>query len=249
MPGTGHVPSVSALQPPHEESGHHGGHPAKDQYRVVVLGAARVGKTAIVHQFLYDEFPVDYFATVEEFHTGEYELNGASLTLDIVDTSGSYPFPAMRRLAISTADAFVLVYAIDDPESFEEARRIHDQIVELRSARAPVVVVGNKCDLPTAMRRVRREVAETIISIDWEHGFVESSAKENINILGIFKELLVQAKIPYDLNPAVVNKRRRSLPVYPTSPTIKDKALLKRTAVPSRSFARTIISVHLRSWT
>ncbi|XP_037286532.2 GTP-binding protein Rhes [Rhipicephalus microplus] len=228
MPSTGQVPSLSVLQPPPQEDTHHSHHPAKDQYRVVVLGAARVGKTAIVHQFLYDEFPADYFATVEEFHTGEYEVNGASLTLDIVDTSGSYPFPAMRRLAITTADAFVLVYAIDDPESFEEARRIHDQIVELRSAKAPVVVVGNKCDLPAATRRVRREVAETIISIDWEHGFVESSAKENVNVLGIFRELLVQAKIPYDLNPAVVNKRRRSLPVYPTSPTMKDKTLLKR---------------------
>lgn len=222
------MPSLSALQPPAHEDSHHGGHAAKDQYRVVVLGAAKVGKTAIVHQFLYDDFPEDHFATIEEFHTGEYELNGASLTLDIVDTSGSYPFPAMRRLAISTADAFVLVYAIDDPESFEEVRRIHEQIVDLRSAKAPMVVVGNKCDLPTASRRVRREVAETIISIDWENGFVESSAKDNINILTIFKELLVQAKIPYDLNPAVVNKRRRSLPVYPTSPTIKDKTLLKR---------------------
>uniref|UniRef100_A0A1E1X7P3 Uncharacterized protein n=1 Tax=Amblyomma aureolatum TaxID=187763 RepID=A0A1E1X7P3_9ACAR len=228
MPGTSQLPSVSALQPTRVESGNQGGHPAKDHYRVVVLGAARVGKTAIVHQFLYDEFPVDYFATIEEFHTGEYEVNGASLTLDIVDTSGSYPFPAMRSLAISAADAFVLVYAVDDPESFEEARRIHDQIAEQRSARAPVVVVGNKCDLPNAMRRVRREVAETIISIDWEHGFVESSAKENINILGIFKELLLQAKVPYDLNPAMVNKRRRSLPVCPTSPKVKDKALLKR---------------------
>ncbi|XP_075558178.1 GTP-binding protein Rhes-like [Dermacentor variabilis] len=230
MPITGQVPSLSALQPPHEDAhnSHQHRHPAKDQYRVVVLGAARVGKTAIVHQFLYDEFPVDYFATVEEFHTGEYDLNGASLTLDIVDTSGSYPFPAMRRLAITTADAFVLVYAIDDPESFEEARGIHDQIVQLHSAKAPVVVVGNKCDLPAAMRRVRREVAETIISIDWEHGFVESSAKENVNVFAIFKELLALAKIPYDLNPAVLNKRRRSLPVYPTSPTIKDNTLLKR---------------------
>ncbi|KAK8766992.1 hypothetical protein V5799_006231, partial [Amblyomma americanum] len=66
MPGTSQVPSLTALQPPHGDGGHKGGHLAKDHYRVVVLGAARVGKTAIVHQFLYDEFPVDYFATVEE---------------------------------------------------------------------------------------------------------------------------------------------------------------------------------------
>ncbi|XP_064478956.1 GTP-binding protein Rhes-like [Ornithodoros turicata] len=199
----------------------------KDQYKLVVLGAARVGKTAIVHQFLYDEFPVDYFATVEEFHTGEYEVNGSSLTLDIVDTSGSYPFPAMRRLAINTADAIILVYAIDDAESFEQVRQIHDQIVELRSGRVPVVVVGNKVDLDSD-RRVRREVAETVITIDWEHGFVEASAKENTRIVNIFQQLMVQAKIPCDLNPAMINKRRKSLPVYPTSPSIKDKTLLKR---------------------
>ncbi|KAL3212223.1 hypothetical protein MRX96_036070 [Rhipicephalus microplus] len=228
MPSTSQIPLLSVLQPPHEDAHNTHHHPARDQYRVVVLGAARVGKTAIVRQFLYDEFPVDYVPTVEEFHTGEYEINGASLTLDIVDTSGSYPFPAMRRLAITTADAIVLVYAIDDQESFEEARRIHEQIVELQSAKAPVVVVGNKCDVPTDMRRVRREVAETIISIDWENGFVESSAKDNVNVFAIFKELLVQAKIPYDLSPTAVNKRRRSLPVYPTSPSIKDKTLLKR---------------------
>ncbi|KAH6943071.1 hypothetical protein HPB50_015130 [Hyalomma asiaticum] len=225
MPSTGPMPSLSVLQAPHEDAHKTNHHPAKDQYRVVVFGAARVGKTAIVHQFLVRRVSR---RLLPHRRRGEYELNGSSLTLDIVDTSGSYPFPAMRRLAITTADAFVLVYAIDDPESFEEVRRIHDQIVELHSAKAPVVIVGNKCDLPSAMRHVRREVAETIISIDWEHGFVESSAKDNVNIFAIFKELLVQAKIPYDLDPGIVNKRRRSLPVYPTSPSIKDKTLLKR---------------------
>lgn len=197
------------------------------KYRLVVLGAARVGKTAIVHQFLYDEFPVDYFATVEEFHTGEYEASGCCLTLDIVDTSGSYPFPAMRRLAINTADAIVVVYAIDDAESFEQARQIHEQIAELRPGRVPVVVVGNKADLDTD-RKVRREVAETVISIDWEHGFIEASAKDNTRVMDIFHKLLIQAKVPCDLSPTMVNKRRRSLPVYPTSPSIKDKTLLKR---------------------
>ncbi|KAL1477581.1 hypothetical protein MTO96_035628 [Rhipicephalus appendiculatus] len=147
MPSTGQIPLLSVLQPPHEDTHNTHHHPARDQYRVVVLGAARVGKTAIVHQFLYDEFPVDYVPTVEESRS-------------------------------------------------KKARRIHDQIVELHSAKAPVVVVGNKCELPASMRRVRREVAETIISIDWENGFVESSAKDNVNVFAIFKELLVQAKIP-----------------------------------------------------
>lgn len=44
------------------------GQPDKAQYRVVFLGAAKVGKSAIIHQFLYEKFLHDYSATVEEFH-------------------------------------------------------------------------------------------------------------------------------------------------------------------------------------
>lgn len=35
------------------------------------------------------------------------------------------------------------------------------------------------------------------MTVDWENGFVEASAKENINVSQIFKELLVQAKVKY----------------------------------------------------
>ncbi|XP_022253094.1 GTP-binding protein Rhes-like [Limulus polyphemus] len=198
----------------------------KDYYRVVVMGATKVGKTAIIRQFLYEVFPVDYSATVEELHRGEFSVGGCSLTLDLLDTSGSCEFPVMKRLAIQTGDAVLLVYSIDDSESFEEVRRLHDFVLEIRPAGIPIVVVGNKNDLQQK-RQVRREVAETVTCIDWENGFVECSAKDNLNVVQVFKELLVQAKIPYDLSPAL-KKRRRSLPVFSSTPKIKEKILLKR---------------------
>lgn len=57
--------------------------------------------------------------TVEELHRGEYDMNGMHLTLDILDTSGSLCFPAMRKLAIDNGDAFVLVYSVDSESSFQ----------------------------------------------------------------------------------------------------------------------------------
>lgn len=48
----------------------------KDHYKLVVLGDAKVGKTSIIHRFLYDKMPAKYSATVEEFHQGEFDLNG-----------------------------------------------------------------------------------------------------------------------------------------------------------------------------
>ena len=37
-------------------------------FRVVVLGAARAGKTSIIRRFLYDEFSERYHETIEDIH-------------------------------------------------------------------------------------------------------------------------------------------------------------------------------------
>ncbi|CAL4069426.1 unnamed protein product, partial [Meganyctiphanes norvegica] len=183
---------------------------SKRRYRVVVLGAAKVGKTAIINQFLYDSFTPKYTRTVEEMHHGEYEVSGMSLTLDILDTSGSYEFPAMRELSINSADAFILVYAINDADSFEEIRNLREMIRGIKQEPCPIVVVGNKSDLEDS-RAVPFETAETIVLLNYENGFLEASAKDNLNVLHIFKELLNQAKIRYALSPAV-KRRRQSMP-------------------------------------
>lgn len=185
----------------------------KDHFRIVVMGAAGVGKTCIISQFLYETFVSEYKETVEELHRGNYEINGQKLTLDILDTTGSFEFPAMRNLSIATGDAFVLVYSIQDESSFEEVKKLREQILEQRvnTECVPMVIVGNKSDIDPSDRLITKLTAETTVNIDWGNGYIEASAKENTNIVGIFKELLTQAKVSYDLSPAI-RRRRRSLP-------------------------------------
>lgn len=101
----------------------------KEQHRIVMMGSAKVGKSSIISQFLYDKYLTRYRETVEELHRGEYELpDGASLTLDILDTSGAFQFPAMRALSISTGGAFILVYAVDNEETWNEVVRLREQV-------------------------------------------------------------------------------------------------------------------------
>lgn len=58
------------------------------------------GKTTIVQQFLYGHPPEKYVPTIEEFHQGELEFDGTSVTLDIIDTSGAMEFPAQLQVNI-----------------------------------------------------------------------------------------------------------------------------------------------------
>lgn len=130
------------------------------RHKIVVMGAAKVGKSSIISQFLYGTFSSKYKRTVEEMHHGEFNVAGVHLTLDILDTSGAYEFPAMRALSISSADAFILVYDVTDASTFEEARALRDQIHETKGGTAvPIVVVGNKIDLTGD-----REVSEVNIN-------------------------------------------------------------------------------------
>lgn len=118
------------------------------RHKIVVMGAAKVGKSSIISQFLYGTFSPKYKRTVEEMHHGDFNVAGVHLTLDILDTSGAFEFPAMRALSISSADAFILVYDVTDNSTFEEARAIRDQIHEAKATtNVPIVVVGNKIDL------------------------------------------------------------------------------------------------------
>ncbi|KAK9294505.1 hypothetical protein QLX08_010904 [Tetragonisca angustula] len=181
------------------------------RHKIVVMGAAKVGKSAIINQFLYNTFTPKYKRTVEEMHHGDFNVSGIHLTLDILDTSGSYEFPAMRDLSIKSADAFILVYDVHDANTFLEVKTLRAQILDTKGA-VPIVVVGNKVDLIDSEQEVDTESTRELVVMKWENGFVEVSAKENLNISQVFKELLIQAKLKYNLSPALRRRRRQSLP-------------------------------------
>ncbi|KAJ8283848.1 hypothetical protein COCON_G00026980 [Conger conger] len=183
----------------------------KTHVRLVFLGAAGVGKTALIRRFLQDSFETKHRRTVEELHSKEYEISGIKVTIEIMDTSGSYSFPAMRKLSIQNSDAFALVYAIDDPESLEAVKSLRDEILEVKEDKfTPIVVVGNKTDRE-GERQVPSDDVLSTVELDWNNSFLEASAKENENVVELFRELLQQANLPVCLSPAL-RRRRETFP-------------------------------------
>ncbi|XP_058236061.1 RASD family member 3 [Hemibagrus wyckioides] len=184
--------------------------PERRAARIVFLGAAGVGKTALIARFLHDRFEPRHARTVEELHALECDLDGdAQLRLEMLDTSGSYAFPAMRALRIRTGDAFALVYSARDRGSLEEARRLRDEILEIKGdAFDAITVVESKSDLAN---RSRAENARAMraVELEWRAGFVSASALTGENVAAVFRELLARADLPSRVSPAL--RRRRQM--------------------------------------
>lgn len=86
--------------------------PEDNCYRLVVLGSPKVGKTAIVSRFLTGKFDDGYTPTIEDFHRKIYKIKGQVYQLDILDTSGNNPFPAIHKLSILTGE-LVVCFSLD----------------------------------------------------------------------------------------------------------------------------------------
>ena len=68
-------------------------------------------------------------------------------------------FPAMRRLSIATAHAFLFVYATTSAPSFDSIKSCFEEVREQREdyQEIPFVVAGNKLDLASTHREVTIE--------------------------------------------------------------------------------------------
>ena len=95
-------------------------------YRLLVLGATSVGKTAIISQLLYDQIPKDHTQTVQQMYLGKFGLCGPQISVEIEDTSGSYftDFPVMFEMSLKSSDGVLLVFDVSNPESFEEVKTL-----------------------------------------------------------------------------------------------------------------------------
>ncbi|CRL00198.1 CLUMA_CG013472, isoform A [Clunio marinus] len=171
-----------------------------ERIRLVILGGAGVGKTCVVRRFLTKTYNDKYRPTVEDLHNREYDLGSVTLKVDILDTSGDMQFPAMRRLSIATAHAFVLVYSVTSAPSFIEVKQCFEEIREQRAdfQDIPIVIAGNKSDLVETHREVRIEDVSEWVFCELPKlkvKVMECSAKDNYNINELFKTLLSLSKI------------------------------------------------------
>ena len=159
--------------------------------KVLLTGAAAVGKTSLVQRFIKHRFAANYKLTVGvDILTKDVEFNpGEIATLSIWDIGGQQRFEFIRSTFYKGAAGALLVFDLTREQTYTETRKWLTEIRQFAGGNIPFVFIGNKLDLIEDVgevidREEARAFAESEGSI-----YIETSAKTGISVDEAFTEL------------------------------------------------------------
>ena len=149
---------------------------------VAILGEAAVGKTAITVRYLRDKFDPNYEPSVKQEYIKQFKLDDGSVgTVQLLDTGGMEEYETLYDQWIRSNDGFLIVYAIDNWETFEKIQIIIQKIKKIKeNSKVPIMIVGNKSDL-VDYRQVQKQQAKQLVDDEKNIKFIETSALTSYN--------------------------------------------------------------------
>ena len=160
--------------------------------RISILGDSKTGKTSIINRYLGNPFSIDMISNIG---IDKQELNmkmkdGNEMKVILWDTAGQERFHSISSSTIKNSQGIIVCFALDDRGSFNNVLSWLQDVRET-SARIPVVIFGNKCDL-VENRKITKEEAESFAN-DNNIPYFETSAKEDINLKEGFERIAEDA--------------------------------------------------------
>ncbi|KAF9560345.1 hypothetical protein CPC08DRAFT_690138 [Agrocybe pediades] len=158
--------------------------------KIAVLGSRSVGKSSLVKQFIDNNFVDSYYPTIETTFSKSVVYKGVEYDCHIIDTAGQDEYSPLNSQHAIGIHGYILVYSIASKNSFNMIQVIHDKIMDFCGLeKIPCVIVGSKSDLQSS-RQVDPKDGQMLAKQN-DCAWIETSAKENINVGKVF-ELCLQ---------------------------------------------------------
>ena len=160
---------------------------------LMLLGDGQVGKTSLILRLTGNEFNDSQLTTVgKESYIYQVKLHGYDLKMKIWDTAGQERFKSMSVQVIKNSDAVILVYAIDDMDSFDHLDQWLTKLNETTDlSKKPIIIIGNKADVKADKRVVKYDDGKSYAESKG-YKFYETSAKTGENINEAFNDIFEQ---------------------------------------------------------
>jgi small GTP-binding protein len=160
---------------------------ARHIFKVVFIGDPSVGKTSVVAKHVSAAFKENYIPTLgTNISSKNYNMAGNSVSLMIWDIAGQEIFKTVIEKYFGGANAGFIVYDVTRPETYDSVRVWYEEMMRFLPRTTPVIVVGNKTDLP---RRVDKKDGERVAK-ELGADYIETSARTGANIDQAFDKIV-----------------------------------------------------------
>ncbi|KAJ7069454.1 ras protein [Mycena amicta] len=157
-----------------------------DEWRIALLGAGGVGKTALAVQFTMNCFTYD--PTLEDGYRKQFTVDNRMCFVELLDTPGQDEYAALWEQWIREGQGFILVYSIASRSTFNRLEGFHQLVQRVKKPHPILMLVGNKCDIISDREVSKDEGAALARRFGCE--FVETSAKTAQNVERVFTNLV-----------------------------------------------------------
>lgn len=178
-------------------------------FKILIIGDSGVGKSSILLRFDEDKFNNHFLSTIGiDFRSKIIPIEKTRIKLQLWDTSGQERFKSITNAYYRGASGVILVYDVDNLESFAHIHHWLDSVKQYASKNIIKILVANKIDLE---RKITKEMGiELAKELDME--FFEVSAKDGKQINEIFDNLAKQCL------------KNKLIPLEPTTTLTLEKA-------------------------
>jgi len=160
--------------------------------KIIIVGNGKVGKTTLTIKFVKNIFTSEYKKTLGvDFLNAKRYIKSIDKEVDyyIWDTAGQDYYNAITRRYYKGADGALIVFAINDRESYENITSWYDKVVN-ECGKIPIILVMSKIDLKNEVNVTDKEAMN--LSKELKIPLMKVSSKDGTMVNEVFEKLAIQ---------------------------------------------------------
>ncbi|XP_063050683.1 cdc42 homolog [Engraulis encrasicolus] len=170
--------------------------------KCVAVGDTSAKKNVLLIAYTTQRYPE--YTTIFDNYAVTVMINGEPYTLGLFDTGSSSDYDRLRPLSYPQTDVFLLCFAVDSPESFQNISEKWAPEVKHFCPGVPFILVATKADLRDDVyvrQRLKKKNQEPVTTEDGKamaerigaYAYMECSAKTSRGVKTVFDTAILAA--------------------------------------------------------
>ncbi|KAF6730392.1 Rho-related GTP-binding protein RhoV [Oryzias melastigma] len=113
----------------------------------MLVGDGAVGKTSMIISYISNGYPVEYQQTGFDVFSGQVQVDGSAVKVQLLDTAGQEEFDEFRALSYAHTDVFLLCFSMVNPTSFHNITKKWVPEIRAHNPSSPIILIGTQMDM------------------------------------------------------------------------------------------------------